>query len=281
MNDRRGRFALFAAAIALVLLIAACGDDDDSAAEVRPFEEVQATEFVFELDANNPSRGIFRVDTTEPMICAIVWGETERLGRFNNSLNMNGTGIIEHNVFLPDATGGETYYFRVQGSTVDGTLYQTELATFTLPDPPAASGQPADEGDVGPDLRDGASVVDISSEFSDFWGGANVLDGDMSTEWSTAGDGDDAYITIDLGEMREIGAFELVTRSMADGSATILAYTVVLEDGTRLGPFEAGTPAQPALQRELLEGRTLRFEVAASTGGNTGAIEIKLFGPPE
>lgn len=279
MTVRRSLATPLLAAVALALLLFACGDD--SADAVRPFEDVQASDFVFELDPNDPGRGIFRVDTTEPMICAIVWGETEALGRFNNSLDMNGTGIIEHNVFLPDARGGETYYFLVQGSTADGRLYQTELATFTLPDPPATSSQPADDGNLGADLRGGATVVDVSSEFSGFWAGANVLDGDMSTEWSTAGDGDDAFITIDLGEMREIGAFELVTRSMADGSATILAYTVVLEDGTRLGPFEAGTPAEPALQRELLEGRTLRFEVEASTGGNTGAIEIKIFGPPE
>ncbi len=272
---------MLASLVAIAALLAACGGSDSESSEVRPFSEVQATEFVFELDPNDPNRGIFRVETTEPMICAIVWGETDTLGRFNNSLAMNGTGIIEHNVFLPNARGGETYVYRVQGSTADGTLYQTELASFTLPDPPPPASADEDASDLGVDLRAGATIVEVSSEFSDFWGGANALDGDASTEWSTAGDGDDAYITIDLGAMQDIGAFEFVTRSMADGSATILAYSVILEDGTRLGPFEAGTPARPALQRAEVRGRLLRFEVDASTGGNTGAIEIRVFGAPE
>ena len=53
---------------------------------MHPFSEVQADEFVFEADPTESERGIFRVETTEPMICAIVWGETEAFGNFNNSL---------------------------------------------------------------------------------------------------------------------------------------------------------------------------------------------------
>ena len=108
-----------------------------------------------------------------------------------------------------------------------------------------------------------------------------MLDGDLSTEWSSAGDGDDAYITIDLGQTREVAAFEFITRSMADGSATTLAYSVVVDGGDRYGPFEAGTPAVPALQSLPLEGRILRFEMEATTGGNTGAMEIRLYAPAE
>lgn len=118
--------------LATAAAVAACGGSGGST-EVRPFSEVQADEFVFESDPTTPDRGIFRVTTTEPMICAIVWGESEELGNFNNSLAMNGTGIVDHDVFLPGAEPGETYFFRVQGSTTDGMLFQSELATFTLP----------------------------------------------------------------------------------------------------------------------------------------------------
>ncbi len=50
-----------------------------------------------------PAEPVGRVTTTEPMVYAIVRGETEALGNFNNSLAMNGTGIIDHDVFLPGA----------------------------------------------------------------------------------------------------------------------------------------------------------------------------------
>ena len=138
---------------------------------------IEASEFSFENDSPFPGSGIFRVTTTEPMICAIVWGETEALGRFNNSLDMNGTGIVEHDVFLPDAEAGATYFYRVQGSTADGTLYQSEMMTFTLPE--ASDGDAGDTmGLHGENLALGASVVNVSSEFSASWAAGNAVDDD-------------------------------------------------------------------------------------------------------
>ena len=51
--------------------------------------------------------------------------------------------------------------------------------------------------------------------------------------------------------------------------------------GERLGPFPTGTPALSALQLIATRGRLFRFEVAESTGGNTGAIEVRLYGAAE
>lgn len=257
------------------LLVAACGGDGDA---VRPFSEVQATEFVFENDPTFPDRGIFRVDTTEPMICAIVWGETESLGNFNNSLAMNGTGIVVHDVFLPGARPGVEYFYKVQGSTADGTLYETEMATFVLPEAGAAAGSEA-MPEHGENLALSAKVVDVSSEFSSSWVAANAIDDDLGTEWSTAGDGDGAFIVIDLGEAKEVAGVEFLTRTMADGSATTTTFYVVVDGGLRLGPFDAGNPADPGLNATEFTGQVLRFEVETTTGGNTGAIEIRVFAP--
>ena len=269
---------LLGAVAALALVVAACSGGSQNDAAVRPFAEVQATEFVFENDPTFPGRGIFRMDTTEEMICAIVWGETEALGNFNNSLDMNGTGIIEHNVFLPGAEAGKTYFYRVQGSTADGTLYQSELMTFTLP--PGDADAPGDAAsDQGVNLAEGATVVEVSSEFSASWAGANAVDGDLTTEWSSAGDADGAFITIDLGSAQEIAGVEFLTRTMADGSATTETFFVVVDDGERFGPFTAGNPANPVVNDISFTGRVLRFEVDATTGGNTGAIEIRAFAP--
>lgn len=268
------RFAI--AVLVLGTVLAACSSGEASV--VRPFSEVQANEMTFENDPTFPGRGIFRVETTEPMICAIAWGETEALGRFNNSLNMNGTGIIDHDVFLPDAQPGIEYFYRVQGSTADGTLYQSELMTFVLPesDDGAGSETMVPHGD---NLALTATVVEVSSEFSDSWGAKNAIDGNLNTEWSTAGDGDDAFITIDLGEAREVAGVEFLTRTMTDGTATTTTFFVVVDQGERFGPFEAGNPANPRFAEVDFVGKVLRFEVDASTGGNTGAIEIRVFAP--
>ena len=72
---------------AFALLAAACSSGSNADTEVRPFTEVQASDAVFENDPTFPGRGIFRITTTEPLICAIAWGETEDLGNFNNSLD--------------------------------------------------------------------------------------------------------------------------------------------------------------------------------------------------
>lgn len=58
--------------MSLSLTAAACGTGSSVEADVRPFSEVQANEMTFENDPTFNGRGIFRVETTEPLICAIV-----------------------------------------------------------------------------------------------------------------------------------------------------------------------------------------------------------------
>jgi hypothetical protein len=277
-------------AVALVVFVAAaCGDDggDDTpdqasvaetaAAEVRPFAEVQDGEMTFEADPSDPTRGIFRVTTTEPMICAIVWGPDEGFGRFNNTLDMNGTGTVQHDVFLPDVEPGMEYRYVVQGTTADGTLYRSEPGSFVIE---ASEREPDDAtADRGDNVALGADVVEVSSEFSDAFAAANVIDGDTSTEWATSGDGDESFITLDLGSDHQLAGVEFVTRSMADGSSITDSYTLTVDDGDALGPFPAGTVADPQFAEIDASGRVLRFEVATSTGGNVGAVEIRAFSP--
>jgi len=275
--SKNGRLRLMTLGLLVLLVFAGCSDDAGSDAEVRPFSEVQETDFLFEADPTNPDRGIFRVTTTEPMICAIIWGEDESFGNFNNSLAMNGTGIIEHDVFLPGAEPGVEYVFKVQGSTADGTLYESPVGTFTIPE---SSGSESDEAEHGPNLALEASVTEVSSEFSDSFSATNAIDGDTSTEWATSGSGDDAFIAIDLGSDRQIAGVAFLTRSMADGSAITEEYTVIV-DGESFGPFQAGTVADPNVAEIDASGQMVRFEVTTTTGGNTGAVEVQIFGPLE
>lgn len=266
--------------VVVALTVAACGGDDgeDRATEVRPFSEMQEGEMTFEADALDPRRGIFRVTTAEPMICAIVWGEGEALGRFNNSLAMNGTGIEQHDVVLPDIETGQEYTFVVQGTTADGTLYRSEMSTFRIDGSGAEEGAQPDV-EVGDNLALGAEVVQASSSFSDDFAAEKAIDGDDTTEWSTRGDGDGGFITIDLGAEREIGAIEFTTRSMADGSAVTASFTVAVDGGEPAGPFPAGTPAERRISDLVVTGREVRVDVESSTGGNVGAIEIGVYAP--
>jgi hypothetical protein len=261
----------------VTLAVAACGGGDGDP-DVRAFSQVQDGDLAFEPDPTDPTRGIFRVSTTEPMICAIVWGEDESYGRFNNSLAMNGSGIVDHDVVLPDVEPGTEYHFVVQGTTADGTLYRSEPGTFTI-DRLDAGEATLPDIELGPNVALDADVIDVSSEFSDDFAAAHAFDDDPSTEWSTRGDGDGAFVAIDLGEERDIVAVEFVTRSMADGSAVTEHFSVSVDRGEPAGPFPAGTVASRQVSELTTTGREVRFAVEASTGGNVGAVEIRLFGP--
>jgi hypothetical protein len=123
-------------------------------------------------------------------------------------------------------------------------------------------------------------VIGVSSEYSASFAAANAIDENPDTEWSSKGDGNGAFITLDLGAPRRIAAVEFITRSMADGTAITSTYSVTV-DGTRtLGPFPAGTRVDPKASAVSVTGRTLRFQVTTSSGGNTGAIEIRVLAPP-
>lgn len=273
---------IVAGAAVVALVGAGCSNDSPASPDrqVLPFEQVQASDFVFELDPSNPAQLIFRMTTTEPMICSIAWGETAALGHFNNDRNMAGTGIVEHNVGLPGAEPGTRYHFRVQGTTADGQLYQSELDTFIVPAGEVPTSE--DAGALhGTNLAIGATVTDVSSVFSDGWAPENAIDDDMSTEWATAGDGDNAYLVLDLGRPRAIAGAAFTTRAMADGSATTNRFTVTTDGGERFGPFPAGTPTDEQVAVVETTTRHLRFDVELSTGGNTGAIEIRVFAPAD
>lgn len=281
------RQRIVALTLGLVVLAAACGATDDAGESAQPgegriegdlfdFSLVQDSEFVFEADPSDPDRGIFRVVTTEPMICTIVWGETDAFGNFNNSLSMNGTGIVDHDVVLPGARQGVEYTFRVQGSTADGRQFRSELGTFTIP----VTEPSGDAAVVAPGVTNlalGATVVEASSVFGPGWEAENALDGDTTTEWATSGDGDDGFITIDLGVEAAVSGVEFITRRMLDGSATTEMFTITVDGGETFGPFAAGSPAEPNFAEVSFTGREVRFDVESSTGGNVGAVEIRVY----
>jgi hypothetical protein len=182
--------------------------------------------------------------------------------------DMDAAGHQDHGPVLTGLKPETTYFYRLQGVGPDGTLYQSELRTFTTP--------AARQVEAGTNLALGAAVIDVSSEFSAAFAGANAIDGNPATEWSSRGDGNEASITIDLGAELHITGIRFVTRQMSDGSSITTTYTVTVDDGDVLGPFPAGL-APPVVEVDFT-GRFLRFDVVDSSGGNTGAVEIEIFG---
>jgi hypothetical protein len=278
---KRSKFILLALFATVALVAAACSSSS-SDSEVIDFTEIQSSDFEFTVDTNGVAR--MNVTTSIDAVCSIAWGETDALGTIGTDLDMGGTAHDDHEVLLVGAVPGETYQFRVQGSDADGNLFQSELASFTLPEIPASNSEESMGGDDdmavhGDNLAEGATVVEVSSIFSDAWAGENAVDGDMTTEWATAGSGDDAFIEIDLGSAQDVIGVEFITRTMGDGTATTTEYTVTVDSGDVFGPFTAGNPSDNGFAEAVFTGQVLRFDVVSSTGGNTGAIEVRALAP--
>lgn len=247
---------------AVVLLVAACGSEPGEA--VLAFEEIAVAGPEVTLDPSGTAASI-TVDTSIDAVCAVSYGEDGPSGRIATDREMDPGGHTAHRVTLTGLVPGTEYQFRLQGVGADGGLYRSDGYTFRTPEPPPSA--------WGENVAAGAEVIDVSSEFSATFAAVNAVDGDLGTEWSTAGDGDDAYIVLDLGRQVEVAAVRFRTRQMGDGTAITETFVVATDDGVRSQPLRAG-PEPVAVE---LSGRVLRFEVVESTGGNTGAVEIEVY----
>lgn len=130
-----------------------------------------------------------------------------------------------------------------------------------------------------------AHVAGVSSNYggggnNSPWGANNAIDGDPSTEWSSDGDGDDAWIEIELAQEYEISTVGFWTRTMG-ATAQIERFRVQTGQGEVLGPFDLQGAAGMEFFSVQARTRRLRFEVVSSSGGNTGAVEIAVYAPAE
>ncbi len=255
---------------ALCLWATACGGTGvtNSSTSIHPFGLVEVGKTHLQLAADGRS-AIVQLETNPPTVCAIAYGRTASLGSIADDPDMGGTAITRHTVVLAGLTPGATYRFRLTATDAQGLVFQTrQLGTFTTP---------RSAGTLGPDIAIGSKVVAVSSQWSSAFKGANAVDGNLSTEWASAGDGNRAFITIDLGRQRQIAGISFITREMSDGSAITRTFAVVVDGHRRYGPFPAGNAVDPRIARVSFTGRRLRFDVVTSTGGNTGASEIEVF----
>lgn len=260
-------------AASLALALVACGGGESGPA-TSPIEDILGGGI--RLEDVGPNSANLRVVTTLPVVCAVVFGHDTTYGNISTDPDMGGTAHSEHWAPLRGLEPDTVYHYRLQGTGADGTLYVSEDMTFQT-----APGAP-NQADRGPNLAsasEGASVRDASSVFggSSAWQAENAIDGDTSTEWSSNGDGDAAFITIDLGEETRLTAVGLWSRTMGT-SAEIKQFQVVTDRGETLGPFTLPDANGLHIFDVSAIARSLRFEVVSSSGGNTGAVEVAAYG---
>lgn len=219
-----------------------------------------------------------------PVNCSVVYGPNTDFGQIAQDANMSGGAITDHRPLLTGLLPGTEYLYRVQGTDASGTIYVSDVATFTTP---VESTQVADEINVAA-LDDGAAITDVSSNFGgatneQTWGANSAIDGNPATAWSSSGDGNDAFIEITLAEPSIVTAVDVWTRFMADGSAQIFQFTVTTNPGDAgsavFGPFTL--PDKDQGYRFAIDNssvvESIRLDVVESSGGNTGLVEFQVF----
>ncbi len=265
---------LIGTVVVIALLVAACGGSSSESQDgMRDFSEVQVGETEIQI-LERGTAAVIRLTTDPATVCAIGFGETEDLGRIANDPAMGGSAIEEHAVVLSDLQPDTTYSYRFTATDAAGNVYQTaELMTFTTEVPELDATTAA----AGTNVAVDGTVLETSSEWSEMFAGPNVLDGDVASEWSSAGDGNDAYITVDLGRVVDVVGVAFRSREMADGTGITSEFSIQVDRGESFGPFPAGDRVTSNMTTVEFTAQMLRFDVDESTGGNTGAVEIEVY----
>lgn len=277
--------AAFAAAVSLVLASAVSAQDSTPAVSdlldgvtVRPLSDIVDGEFSVGGFANDGTASLHLV-TTIPVACSVIYGKTTAFGSLAISLDMNGGAIIDHNPILSGLEPDTTYFYRLQGTDESGVIYLSPVMTFTTP-PLQTAGEP---NLASPDM--GAEITGYSSAYGGAspdarWGVLSAVDSSQNSAWSSAGDGDNAWLEVRLAQRSHITRIEYWSRSMSDGSSEVFSFTVTTDEGGVYGPFDVPDASQPYDFDVDFEASTVRFNVVRSSGGNTGAVEFGLYGEP-
>ena len=234
-------------------------------------QELEVSNFASDGSATLP------VQTSAPVACSVVYGKTPAFGSLTLDQDMAGGAHADHNPILTGLEPETTYYFRLQGVDEEGNVYISETMSFTTPP------QESSETENLASPEKGAVITGYSSAYGDAapdarWGVLAAFDDNPNTEWSSNGDGNDAWVEVALARRAAIDSVAFQTRSMSDGSATTLAFTITTDSGETLGPFELPDDGRMYEFDTAVTAKTLRFNLIDTTGGNTGAVDIAVYG---
>lgn len=262
--------------VLLLALAASLVSCQSAESEIRSIEEIAASGPPVITDIT-PYEAVLLFESSIPLACSVVYGETTEYGSIATDSDMAGGAHADHHPLLSGLEADTLYHYRVQGTAADGTLYMSEDFTFQTPPADAA-------GELNlASLEEGARVVEVSSSFGgasdgEPWGALSAIDSNRGTAWSSDGDGDEAYIVIEFVEPAAVEAVEVWSRSMTDGTAEILAFTLTTDSGEEFGPFEIPSAEESARFEVSFTTLRIRLDVAESTGGNTGLVEFAAYG---
>jgi hypothetical protein len=248
---------------------------------VRPLSEILVG--VPQFTDAQPNSITLQIETRVPVVCAVSYGTTAAYGQLATSSDMAGGGITKHHPILTGLQADTLYQIRLQGIGPDGSIYVGDNFTYQTPSAAAIVPPSQPPGKNVALISAGARIVGVSSNFggdvNSSYGANKAIDGDLNTEWSSNGDGDKAWIEIDLGKDTAITSVGFRTRTMGT-SAQIEEFQVVTDRGAKLGPFDLPDAKSVYYFPVSTTARTLRFEVLKSSGGNTGAAEIEVYTLP-
>ena len=219
--------------------------------------------------------------TSQKVVCAVAYGLTDEYGAVSADRDMAPNGHTDHDHLLVGLQPDTEYHYRWSLFAPDGRAFQSRDFKFRTPPATASASRPGKNMAL---LSEGARIVGTSSVFGgggkgSTWGGDRALDGDPSMAWSSDGDGDDAWIEIELATETKVTSIGFWTRTMGV-SAEILSFQVMADSGEVHGPFRLDGPGDLQYFDTDFTAQRLRFEVVESSGGNTGAIDIQVFGEP-
>jgi hypothetical protein len=192
-----------------------------------------------------------------------------------------------HDVKLAGLKAGSTYHYRLTLADAKGQVYESADLIFTTPAPSTGEGvsteRPREENVAS--LAAGARISQVSSNLnngdnSSEFGALKAIDGLDNTEWASNGQGNQAWIEIELAQRYRINTVGFRSRNTPDGNGRVLRFTVTTDEGKTSGPF-----ALPGADRIYyfpvdITARTLRFSTVETSGGNTGAVALEAFGAP-
>lgn len=229
---------------------------------------------VSELGASNAT---LKINTSVDVACVVVFGTDENFGQMALDADMGADAHSNHRVVMRGLEPDTEYFYRFQGSDRDGKFYVSKLMSFRTKVAEA-------KVDLGKNIALsslGAKVVEVSSNYGNAandstWGANNAIDGNPNSEWSSNGNGNDSFITIELASVAEVSGFGLWTCTMGS-SAEIRQFEVINEFGDSYGPFNITNANRMFDFPVNARGQRFRFKVIDSNGGNTGVVEIAIY----
>jgi hypothetical protein len=273
--------------VCLLALPASVGCDSSAPAEqprqntavVQPLDKILSKGPTF--SDIKPNSATVLLDTGVPVVCAAAYGTTTAYGQLATDSDMAGGPHENHHPLLSGLQPDTDYHVRLQGVGQDGTLYQSQDYTFRTPKGDSSETRPA-----GTNLAlaaGGAKIAGVSSNYggdnTGSYGANNAIDGNPATQWSSNGDGNKAWIEIELPAKAHITNIGFWSRTMGS-SAEIRTFRVIADGGQAFGPFSLADAGSIHYFATDFTAQQLRFEAVDTSGGNTGAVEIEVYGTP-